>query len=65
MEFHPFAFLAGPPLLRAAMNAGEVTGQHHAGRWIDVGTPQRLAELDRELGARRTEPRNAARRREN
>jgi MurNAc alpha-1-phosphate uridylyltransferase len=37
------------PLLRAAMDAGKVTGQHHAGRWIDVGTPQRLAELDQEL----------------
>ena len=37
------------PLLRAAMNAGKVGGRHHAGRWIDVGTPERLAELDREL----------------
>lgn len=41
------------PLLREAMNAGKVTGQHHAGRWIDVGTPQRLAALDRELGRTR------------
>ena len=37
------------PLLRAAMDAGRVSGELHTGRWIDVGTPQRLAELDREL----------------
>jgi MurNAc alpha-1-phosphate uridylyltransferase len=37
------------PLLRAAMAAGKVTGELHAGRWVDVGTPQRLAELDAEL----------------
>jgi MurNAc alpha-1-phosphate uridylyltransferase len=34
------------PLLRAAMRAGDVTGEHHRGAWTDVGTPQRLAELD-------------------
>ena len=36
------------PLLRAAMAAGRVSGELHAGRWVDVGTPQRLAELDAE-----------------
>jgi MurNAc alpha-1-phosphate uridylyltransferase len=41
------------PLLRAAMNAGQVTGRHHAGRWIDVGTPRRLADLDCELQHKR------------
>ena len=39
------------PLLRAAMARDAVTGQHHAGRWTDVGTPQRLAELDAQLRA--------------
>jgi MurNAc alpha-1-phosphate uridylyltransferase len=39
------------PLLRAAMAAGRVSGELHAGRWTDVGTPQRLAELDAELGS--------------
>jgi len=39
------------PLLRAAMAAGRVSGELHAGRWVDVGTPQRLAELDAELGS--------------
>ena len=37
------------PLLRAAMDRGTVGGMHYPGRWVDVGTPQRLAELDREL----------------
>lgn len=37
------------PLLRATMNRGVVTGEHHRGRWTDVGTPQRLAELDADL----------------
>lgn len=39
------------PLLRAAMARGRVDGRHHRGRWSDIGTPQRLAELDTELGA--------------
>ncbi|MDP1654187.1 MAG: nucleotidyltransferase family protein [Rhodocyclaceae bacterium] len=39
------------PLLRAAMNRGAVSGELHAGRWMDVGTPERLAELDRFLSA--------------
>jgi MurNAc alpha-1-phosphate uridylyltransferase len=34
------------PTLRAAMRSGRVTGVRHGGRWSDVGTPQRLAELD-------------------
>ena len=38
-----------PPLLRAAMAHGNVHGTHHTGRWTDVGTPQRLAELDASL----------------
>jgi MurNAc alpha-1-phosphate uridylyltransferase len=37
------------PLLRAAMSAAKVSGEHHRGRWTDVGTPQRLAQLDSEL----------------
>lgn len=37
------------PLLQAAMRAARVTGQHHPGRWTDVGTPGRLSALDREL----------------
>ena len=37
------------PLLRAAMARGAVTGEHHRGRWTDVGTPERLRDLSREL----------------
>ncbi|MFT3807393.1 N-acetylmuramate alpha-1-phosphate uridylyltransferase MurU [Arenimonas sp.] len=39
------------PLLRAAMHAQRATGEHHRGRWTDVGTPERLADLDRSLSA--------------
>jgi MurNAc alpha-1-phosphate uridylyltransferase len=34
------------PLLRAAMRAQKVTGEHFTGAWTDVGTPERLAALD-------------------
>ena len=37
------------PLLDAAIAAGTLTGERFAGHWVDVGTPQRLAELDLEL----------------
>lgn len=37
------------PLLRAAMARGLVSGEHHRGRWTDVGTPERLSELDTRL----------------
>ncbi len=37
------------PLLRAAMRQERVAGKKHCGRWTDVGTPQRLAQLDEEL----------------
>lgn len=46
---HPPRFKLAP-LLRAAMARGMVTGTHHRGRWTDVGTPQRLAQLDADLG---------------
>ncbi|MCL7939832.1 nucleotidyltransferase family protein [Halomonas sp. ATCH28] len=44
----PDAF-ALAPLLRRAMAEGRVGGHHHRGAWVDVGTPERLAELDRRL----------------
>jgi MurNAc alpha-1-phosphate uridylyltransferase len=37
------------PLLRKAMDQDRVGGLHHTGRWLDVGTPERLAALDRLL----------------
>ncbi|MEE9356430.1 MAG: nucleotidyltransferase family protein [Methylococcaceae bacterium] len=37
------------PLLRDAMDVYEVTGAYFAGEWFDIGTVQRLTELDRQL----------------
>lgn len=37
------------PLLREAMSRGQVTGEHFEGRWIDVGTHERLADVERIL----------------
>lgn len=37
------------PLLDQAIASGRLVGERHPGRWVDVGTPERLAELDREL----------------
>lgn len=37
------------PLLKEAMKKGLVTGEHFVGRWKDVGTPERLRELDHEI----------------
>lgn len=39
------------PLLRRAMGAGKVGGELYPGQWRDIGTPQRLAELDTALQA--------------
>lgn len=56
--YRPVLFAGEPPgtfplapLLRAAMRAGAVTGEHHAGCWTDVGTPARLAALRQQLAA--------------
>ncbi len=40
-------------LLKPAMAQGRVSGEHHRGLWMDVGTPQRLADLERLLVAAR------------
>ena len=34
------------PLLRAAIAAGRVSGEHYTGVWTDIGTPERLAQLN-------------------
>lgn len=38
---HPLA-----PLLREAAELGQVSGELYRGFWMDIGTPQRLQELD-------------------
>lgn len=37
------------PLLHQAISRQQVFGSHHQGSWVDVGTPERLAKLDRKL----------------
>jgi N-acetyl-alpha-D-muramate 1-phosphate uridylyltransferase len=49
-----FAGLAdGPfplaPLLRQAMGQRLVSGEHHHGLWMDIGTPERLRQLNERL----------------
>ena len=58
--FHPqlFAGLAPgirplAPLLKKAMASNQVRGEHYRGRWYDIGTPERLAELDLQLESQR------------
>ena len=44
---------AGPsklaPLLRKAIEQNRVSGLHHQGYWLDVGTPERLTSLEQYL----------------
>jgi MurNAc alpha-1-phosphate uridylyltransferase len=54
--YHPALFAAAPgvafplaPVLRRAMDVGQVRGTHHRGLWVDVGTPERLTALERLL----------------
>jgi MurNAc alpha-1-phosphate uridylyltransferase len=39
------------PLLRSAMDAGRVSAQLFTGEWTDVGTPERLAEINAQPSA--------------
>ena len=56
--FHP-ALFAGvdpgvvplAPLLHEAARRGQISGEHYRGTWQDVGTPDRLEQLDRALDA--------------
>jgi MurNAc alpha-1-phosphate uridylyltransferase len=54
--YHPDLFSKTPPgkcklapLLREAIAARKATGQYYSGFWMDIGTPERLQELDRHL----------------
>jgi N-acetyl-alpha-D-muramate 1-phosphate uridylyltransferase len=58
--YHPDLFSNIPPgksklapLLRAAITAQRATGQHFSGFWMDIGTPERLQELEVHLKRRR------------
>lgn len=37
------------PLLFQAIDAGQASGEYFGGRWVDVGTPERLQQLDESL----------------
>ena len=41
------------PLLRKAMAEGQVTGERLKGQWVDVGTHERLAEVEALIEASR------------
>lgn len=55
--YHPALFSALCPgdtarlaaVLERPIAAGRVTGERFCGRWMDIGTPERLAELDQWL----------------
>jgi MurNAc alpha-1-phosphate uridylyltransferase len=54
--YHPSLFSNTPPgkskllpLLLGAIAAKKATGQYYSGFWMDIGTPERLQELDRRL----------------
>jgi MurNAc alpha-1-phosphate uridylyltransferase len=44
------------PLLRRTMAVGKVSGELYQGGWRDIGTPQRLTELDAILSASQSLP---------
>jgi MurNAc alpha-1-phosphate uridylyltransferase len=33
------------------MQASRVTGEHYRGKWLDIGTPERLSALEVALGS--------------
>lgn len=47
----PEPFALGP-LLKQAMQAGQVSGEHYPGMWIDVGTKERLQRAEEVLAGK-------------
>ena len=45
----PYGKSSTVPLLKAAMKEGKVTGELYEGQWLDIGTPERLADLNVQL----------------
>ncbi len=42
------------PLLNKAMQQQQITAEVYRGKWFDIGTPERLNKLDRELSSQAT-----------
>jgi MurNAc alpha-1-phosphate uridylyltransferase len=42
------------PLLQQAIAGGKVEGQHYRGVWMDIGTPERLRQIDLQLSVAST-----------
>ncbi len=54
--YRPELFVSTPPgksklapILRKAMALDKVTGEHYSGFWMDIGTPERLQQLESHL----------------
>lgn len=47
-DCRPEPFALGPLLIQA-MPTGQVSGEHYLGQWIDVGTPERLQQVEQLL----------------
>ena len=48
-ETLPYGKAALAPLLRSAIEAGRVSGELYEGEWVDVGTPERLQQLNERI----------------
>lgn len=40
------------PLLQEAMKKDQVSGEHYQGEWVDIGTPERLADVTNKLSVK-------------
>jgi len=47
------------PLLQEAMQQDKVSGEVYEGMWIDVGTPERLQEVNAQLNGSANAPSNS------
>lgn len=62
--FHPAMVAAAPrpsrfsivPLIRTAADRGEASAEHYAGRWLDIGTQQRLDQARQLLDQKSEDP---------
>jgi len=39
------------PLLKKAISNSQLGGEKYVGQWLDIGSPERLQQLNRQLGA--------------